>query len=109
MTQPVEVEEREFVCEGEIRLGDLNTAIKVRVYRRISDSKIIVVQSHFLKTAIQYLPYAVHEMSQAEPSAALKELERTLVHFYEQAVRRGYTPSDSWLVPNTSYNSSKCM
>jgi len=48
-------------------------------------------------------------MSQAEPSAALKELERTLVHFYEQAVRRGYTPSDSWLVPNTSYNSSKCM
>lgn len=103
MSQPVKPDTRELLFKRETRVGELNPPIQTRVYRRLSDSKIVVEQSHFLKTAIQYLPYAVNELPQEDPTIAFAELERIITYFYDQAVRRGYPPNNSWLVSNTSY------
>lgn len=85
-----------------LSLSNALPPIRMRIYRR-ADHHLIVEQSHFLKTSIQYLPYAVREMEGDDPGAAFQELTAILRGFYEQALRRGYTPSAAWLVPNTSY------
>lgn len=104
MNAKSEIELREFVSQFEVRVGDLSTAIRMRVYRRKSDGKLLVEQSHFIKTGIQYLPYAVSEFQSLDESAVVSELQKNILGFYEQAVRRGYTPSESWLVPNSSFH-----
>lgn len=91
----------ELLKEQEIQVGDLSPAIRVRVYR--DGEKLLVEQSHFLKTAIQYLPYAVDQLPGSDENSALADLQNIILGFYEQAVRRGYPPSPSWLVPNSSW------
>lgn len=91
--------------EFQITVGELQPPIRVRV-RREGDH-LVVEQSHFLKTSIQYLPWAVREMAGESPRAAFDELRNTVLSFYEQAVRRGYPPKDNWLVPNTGYKPAK--
>ncbi len=93
----------DFKCRHEVRVGNLSTTIQMRVYRRKSDGKLLIEQSHFLKTGIQYLPYAVNEVQGEDETAALHELEQNILNFYDQAVRRGYTPSESWLIPNRAF------
>jgi hypothetical protein len=68
------------------------------------DGKLLIEQSHFIKTAIQYLPYAVKEFPGMDVAASLNSLEQNIQGFYDQAVRRGYTPSESWLVPNSGFH-----
>ena len=89
-------------AEREFRVGDLSTPVRVRIYQRLSDGALVVEQSHFIKTSIQYLPYAVNEYSGNE-AEAFNQLVTTVTNFYEEAVRRGYQASDSWLVPNSAF------
>ncbi|SRR6266568_7907302 len=93
----------ELVSHRELRIGTLPTAIRMRIYRK-PDGKLRIEQSHFIKTGIQYLPYAVNEFQGPDESATVKELERNILGFYDQAIRRGYTPSECWLVPNSAFH-----
>jgi hypothetical protein len=93
----------ELKCHHNVRVGNLSTTIHMRVYQRKSDGKLLIEQSHFIKTGIQYLPYAVNEMQGSDETAALHELEQNILNFYDQAVRRGYTPTEAWLIPNSSF------
>ena len=97
-------ESLEPVSEHEIRIGQLVTPIRVRILRRASDGALIVRQSHFLKTAIQYLPYSVSNPSHQGESELIAELTTTLNGFYDQAIRRGYKPDENWLFENVSFN-----
>jgi hypothetical protein len=36
----------------------------------------------------------------------LDELTATMTNFYNQAIGRGYSPSENWLVPNTGFESA---
>jgi hypothetical protein len=94
---------REFLRAYEFRIGTLSTPIRMRVFRRKADGKLLIEQSHFLKTSIQYLPYAVNELDSADEAVAMRELENIFLGFYDQAVRRGYPVKENWLVPNTGF------
>lgn len=74
----------------------------MRIYRK-PGGRLRIEQSHFIKTGIQYLPYAVNEFQGPDESATVQELERNILNFYDQAIRRGYTPSERWLVPNSAF------
>ena len=65
---------------------------------------LLIEQSHFIKTGIQYLPYSVNEFQSSDEEAIMCDLEKTILGFYDQAVRRGYAPSESWLVPNSAFD-----
>jgi hypothetical protein len=85
-----------------VRVGSLEPPIRVRVHPG-GVGFLILEQSHFLRTSIQYLPYAVREVVGDDPRAAFEALSRTILGFYDQAVRRGYAPQAAWLVPNSAY------
>jgi hypothetical protein len=93
----------ELEAEREVRVGTLTTPVRLRIYRRASDGTYHLVQSHFLKTAIQYLPHAYGGPFGGTLEEALAEHLATVTAFFEQAVRRGYPPSEDWLVPNTLF------
>ncbi|MDR3763910.1 MAG: hypothetical protein P4M01_07420 [Acidobacteriota bacterium] len=89
--------------EYHIQVGTLCPFVRVRIFRR-DDASFQFQLSHFLKTSIQYLPYAVDCIAADDEDAAIHQLEQNMHGFYEQALHRGYTPSASWLVPNPSYH-----
>jgi hypothetical protein len=103
MTTKSENDTREFVREHELRVGNLSTPIRMLVYRRKADGKLLLEQSHFVKTSIQYLPYVVTELDGNDEAAAVKALQQVFIDFYDQAVRRGYVASESWVVPNANF------
>jgi hypothetical protein len=96
-------ETHEFVAEHELRIADLSTPVRVRIFRRKSDNALLTEQSHFLKTAIQYLPHTLNEPFFCSESEVLGRILATMMSFYDQAVRRGYNPSEDWLVANTRF------
>ena len=93
---------RTLSTEREFRVGNLSTPVRVRIYRRISDDALIIEQSHFIKTSLQYLPYSVRDFVGTK-TEVLDQVVTTMTNFYEEAVRRGYSPSESWLVPNSNF------
>jgi hypothetical protein len=92
-----------FEGEHTFRVGQLLTPVRVRAYRRPADGAVLLEPSHFLKTAIQYLPHAARGPFQGTAAEAVAALAAQAAAFHEQAVRRGYPPSEDWLVPNTSF------
>jgi hypothetical protein len=93
---------RELRTEQTFHIGQLSTPVLLRVYR-LSNGGYQVEASHYLKTAIQYLAHTASPVYTCEESEALKQYQATVLGFYEQAVRRGYPPSESWLIPNPNF------
>jgi hypothetical protein len=96
----------EFVAEHELRIGALSTPIRVRLFRRQPDGALLVEQSHFLKTSIQYLPHTINQPFFCAENTVLDDLTATMTNFYNQAIGRGYSPSENWLVPNTGFQNA---
>jgi hypothetical protein len=103
MTFEQNQETPEFVAEHELHVRALTTPVRIRISRRKSDGALLVEQSHFIKTAIQYLPHSANQPFFCAESKVLDEILATMLSFYDQAVRRGYTPSEKWLVANTGF------
>ena len=102
MTDVRDDDRLEFEGLHQFQVGTLATPVQVRIYRR-GDGAFILEQSHFLRTAIQYLPHAYKGPFQGTLAEALAQLKGAISDFFEQAVRRGYPPSEGWLVPNTLF------
>jgi hypothetical protein len=96
----------EFVAEHELHIGALTTPIRVRIFRRQSDGALLVEQSQFLKTSIQYLPHTINQPFFCTENTVLDELTATMTNFYNQAIGRGYSPAENWLVPNAGFESA---
>lgn len=94
-----------FIAERELRVGKLTTPIRVRIYRR-EDGTLAVKQSHFLKTAVQYLPHTANPPSCQDVQELFDAMQATLDKFYNSAIGRGSTPSESWLVENSKFAAS---
>jgi hypothetical protein len=104
MTTESHVETQDFVAEHELHIGELSTPVRIRIWRRKADGALIVEQSHSLKTGIQYLPHTANQPFTCSESEVLDKLLATMMGFYDQAVRKGYTPSEDWLMENTAFN-----
>jgi hypothetical protein len=95
----------EFLEEQELRVGDLATPILLRISRRKADGALLITQSHFVKTAIQYLPYSANQPYFCPRQEAVDRILSIMKNFYDQAIRRGYKPTEGWLVENTRFKS----
>ncbi len=89
-------------AELELRVGDLATPVRIRILAQ-PDGAFLVVPSHFLKTAIQYLPDSAAHVYRCTLDEVAGQVRAGMMHFYDQAVRRGYPPSEAWLVPNGAF------
>lgn len=97
-------QDRELCAEHTIQIGQLSTPVQLRIFL-LGSGGYQVESSHFLKTAIQYLPHSASPVFTCEESQVLEQYQSTLYGFYDQAIRRGYPPSESWLIPNPNFPS----
>jgi hypothetical protein len=100
MTTANEQDSTTFISERELHVGQLQTPICLHIYRR-GDGTLTIHQSHFLKTAVQYLPHTTQPCGFRTEQELLDSMQDTLDKYYALAVGRGYTPSEDWLVKNT--------
>lgn len=100
MTTANEQDSTTLVSERELHVGQLQTTIRLRIYRQ-GDGTLTVHQSHFLKTAVQYLPHTAQPCGFRTEQELLDSMQATLDKYFALAISRGYAPSEDWLVKNT--------
>jgi hypothetical protein len=93
----------DFVGEHELHIGTLTTPMRVRIFRRHSDGALLVEQSHFLRTDVQYLSLTINQPFFCTESEVLDQLMATMMTFYDQAVKRDFKPSEKWLMVNSAF------
>jgi len=82
-----------------LRIGTLQTAVKITLRRtRGKPGATAYTQSHAIKTPEQAGPYWTSRPSNDSPGAALHQAIEGLVSYYRQAVKKGHTPDEDWLV-----------
>ena len=88
-----------LVREVRVRIGVLSRPVTIRVYYdgRRSDS-FIAETTEFMKTAGSDARKRDGGCSATSEIEALRRAVRMLTEDYEEAVRRGELPDDSWLV-----------
>jgi hypothetical protein len=94
---------RKLVGEYKFRLGSLATEITIRLYASFQNAKILFEQSHFIRTPLQLGPYETTRPWNDNISAALNQVTFGLIDHYNNAVKAGHTPDDSWLVANEEF------
>ncbi|MFZ0964126.1 MAG: hypothetical protein WAO35_24940 [Terriglobia bacterium] len=94
---------RQLLSEYSFRVGDLSQFITIRLYRLIGTDTVIFEQSHFIHTPTQIDAYRTSAPMGNDETEALGRAVRTLVEHYEEAVRVGHRPQDSWLEPNPDF------
>jgi len=89
-----------LVREVRVRVGVLSQFVTVRIYYDgRSEEPFRFELSAVMKTAgAQYAAHEAEQKAQSEADA-LRHAVRLLTQDYEDAVRRGELPDDSWLVP----------
>lgn len=92
--------------ERELRIGKLETPVRIRIYAQ-PDGGFLVVPSHYIKTAIQYLPDSAAHVYHCGLDEVPGKVLAGMMHFYDQAIRRGYPPSAEWLVPNGTFDTAR--
>jgi hypothetical protein len=93
----------DLIAEHDLHIEALTTPMHIRMYRRHSDGALLVEQSHFLKTDIQYLPLAINKPFFCTEQEVIDQLMATMLNFCRQAKARGFEPSEKWIVPNTAF------
>ena len=85
-----------------IRIGTLKTPVTIRLCRFITSNTTRIQVSHEVKTPNQGAPYGANGQIENSPSDALRMAVFRLVLHYRQAVIAGRTPSEDWLVEESS-------
>jgi hypothetical protein len=86
--------------EYKFTVGKLTTEITIRTYKEKEHGGYIFEQSHNIKTPAQLSAY--------HPSRPWGDYEAYAVHlavtsitqYYEEAIKAGHVPNESWLIPN---------
>lgn len=94
---------RQLLSEYSFRVGNLSQFITIRLYRLIGEDKVVFEQSHFIHTPTQIDAYRTSVPVGDDETEALGRAIRTLVDHYEEAMRAGHKPKDSWLEPNPDF------
>src|ERR1035438_8698860 len=95
--------QRELIREYQFQLKDIPIPITIRLYRRLGTDVIEFRQSHYIRTPVQAGRYRTDSSWGENEAAALRRAIQTLVSFYEDAVRVGKAPAESWLLKNDSF------
>ena len=82
-----------------IRIGSLKTLISIELGRHMDSDETKVIVSHAIHTPVQMDPYRTSRPYWDDPQYALEQTVRGLTDYYQQAVKAGHTPAESWLVP----------
>jgi hypothetical protein len=96
-----------LVSEHQFKLSAIDsTIIHVRTYKNfltsLDVSRYTAETSHLIKTPLVGL-YTPNVLFHNDPQHALNRAVHGIVSYYESAVSNGHSPSDDWLVPNTSF------
>jgi hypothetical protein len=96
---------RRFVSEYQFFVGELPQMITVRFYQSLDRNSIEFEQSHFINTPLQIDAYRTSAPYGDDQDDALRlAVGFCLVQWYEQAIREGHQPDESWLVPNPRFH-----
>src|SRR3990170_7432279 len=83
-------------------LGSLATRVCIRLHVG-EDGLYSWEQSHFIRTPLQIDAYRTSCPSSDTEERAWRAAFRTLTQQYEWALREGYKPENSWLLPNEDW------
>jgi len=96
---------RRFVSEYQFFVGELPQTVAVRMYEPLDRNWIEFEQSHFINTPLQIDAYRTSApYGDNEDDALRLAVGFCLVQWYEQAIRDGHQPDESWLVPNPRFH-----
>ena len=84
----------------ELRIGDLETLVTIELGKTPDDRFTKFKVSHSIHTPVQLDPYRPGRPYNDNPPAALRQAITGLTQYFEDAVRKGHTPSEEWLVEN---------
>ena len=95
---------RRLVSEHQFFVGELSPRITVRLYESQERDRIEYEQSHFIRTPLQADAYQTSTPWGDDALYALNLAAFGITQWYDQAVREGHQPNDSWLVPNPRFH-----
>jgi len=95
---------RRLVSEHQFFVGELSQRITLRLYESPERDWIEYEQSHFIRTPLQADPYRTSTPWGDDALYALNFAAFGITQWYDQAVREGHQPNDSWLVPNPRFH-----
>jgi hypothetical protein len=93
-----------FISEYRFRLGELSTVVRVRLFQEMGTERVHFEQSHFIHAPTQAGPYMTSRPWNDDEDAALDQVVRFFEMHYREAVEKGHTPDDSWLVANEAFS-----
>jgi hypothetical protein len=94
---------RRFISEFQFTLPHIAVLITIRLYKPIHGEGIEFEQSHYINTPTQMGPYRTSRPWGDDEAYSLHLAVKTITQHYNEAVRQGHTPSESWLVPNEHF------
>ncbi len=86
------------------RISDIKIKIRLFKYLGINDENIHFETSHFIHVPNKAGAYTTSRTSESTEEIALERAISTITEPYENAIRDGYSPSDSWLVKNDVFD-----
>lgn len=82
----------------EFRLGGLETVVSVQVSRLPDSNEAVYHRSHAINTPTQAGPYHQSRPYWDSVPYALHQAISSLTQYYDEAVKAGHDPQESWLV-----------
>lgn len=81
-----------------IKIATLNTIIYIELGRLLTNDRVKFRASHSIYTPMQGGPYRTSRWIEDDAGYALHRAIDGLTSYYRQAVEKGHTPKESWLV-----------
>lgn len=94
---------RKLISEYQFTLRDLSPVITICLYKPLRGEGIEFEQSHYIHTPTQIGPYITSRPWGDDEAYALHLAITSITQYYNDAIRRGYTPDNSWLIPNEHF------
>jgi hypothetical protein len=83
-----------------IRVGELETPVTIDIGRFLTSENAKFSVTHSIHTPVQGGPYRTSKPYAEDAAYALHRAIDGLISYYEEAVRAGHEPEESWLVEN---------
>lgn len=93
----------ELIKVYQFTLKDISTTIAIRLFRSFESDKVYFRQSHYIKTPTQATEYVTNKPYNDDLGSALQQAISGLTQHYNEAVKKGHSPSAKWLVPNKQF------
>lgn len=98
---------KKLISEYRFELDKIPIEITIRLYEGYSGNGVGFEQSHFIHTPTQIGPYKTSCPCDDTESSALHQAVRGFLTYYNEAVKEGHTPDESWLVQNNNFKANE--